>query len=91
MAKVKSKMKSLLRLGFVSGILGGILYLLFFYVVYLTQADPLNSHLKSLEFFLYILLIVLPLYYYRFKINGGFLRFWEGLIIGGINSFIFLN
>lgn len=85
-----NKTKTLLRLGLLSGILGGILYLLFFSIVYFTQKDPLNSEFKSLEFFLYIVVIVVPLYYYRFKMNGGFLRFWEGLIIGSINAIIFL-
>lgn len=89
MAKLGSKTTKLLRLGLVSGILGGIFYLLFFSIVYLTQQDPLNSQLKSLEFFLYIVFIVFPLYYYRFKMNGGLLRFWEGIIIGSIDAIVF--
>lgn len=88
---IKAKrFKRIIRLGIISGILGGVFYFLFFFMVYLTQKDPLNSQLKSLEFFLYIVFIVVPLYYYRFKLNGGLLRFWEGLIIGGIATIIFL-
>lgn len=67
----------------ISGIIGGILFCLFFYTIDNLYQNPFLPDSKSLDFFIYLLVMIASLAVYRFIISQNrTLRFWEGLIIG---------
>ncbi len=64
------------------GVVGGILFIIFFLMLHWLTSNPFAPDVKSLDFFVYILVIVSTLLLYRFKFNQGKMSFWEGLLSG---------
>jgi hypothetical protein len=94
--------KQLIITALTAGLVGGLFFCLFFFLTGLFFNNPFAPFPKSLEFFIYLLTIISPLAYYRFRQNRGLLRFWEGilasilasglmLLIGSLFVFIYLQ
>lgn len=64
------------------GIAGGILFIIFFLMLHWLTSNPFSPDVKSLDFFVYIIVIVGVLLLYRFKLNQGKMSFWQGFLSG---------
>jgi hypothetical protein len=80
----------LIKTAGIAGVVGGLFFCLFFFLTCLVFTNPFAPFPKSLEFFIYLLTIISPLAYYRFRQNKGFLRFWEGILISVLASVLML-
>jgi len=70
-------------------IFGGIglsIYIVFFVVLTQLTANPLLSEHRSKDFFIYMGLIPLMIFFYRFRLNQGHLQFVQGLSMAVIFS-----
>lgn len=69
------------------GLLGVIFYIVYFIAVYLSDMNPVAEP----KYMLAILLtpvIVISIYFFKKKINGSNLRFWQGIALGGLVTVI---
>ena len=73
----------LLKVSTLSGLLGGFSLCIFFYLSSLFFKNPFAPFPKSLEFFIYLFTVAFFIVYYRFRVNGGKMHFWEGML-GGV-------
>lgn len=64
------------------GLIGGLFYIFFWYVLVWAAGNPLLSEHRSKDFFFYVALIACSLYVFRFRLNRGEMRFWQGLLVG---------
>jgi hypothetical protein len=80
--------KNLVYTAILTGLAGSITFILFFWVMYLTHQNPFLAEAKSPDFFVYMGVIVIANILYRFKINEGRMRFWEGFMIGGVGTIL---
>jgi hypothetical protein len=71
----------------ISGVLGGLVFLPYYYFLYVTGNSPLGF-LSISDIWIPALTILLALYFYRRNQPGGELHLWEGLIIGFIANTI---
>ncbi|MEO1655966.1 MAG: DUF4199 domain-containing protein, partial [Bacteroidota bacterium] len=70
-------------LALLAGLIGGIIFLIFFSLLYVFLGNPFLPA-KSYDFFIYLFVLIGTLFYYRFRMNKGRLRFREGLAMGMI-------
>jgi hypothetical protein len=75
-------MKKMTLTAFLGGLVGGGLFCGFFGLIYAFSDNPFLPDPKSLDFFVYLLAVSGALVYFRFRQNGGYIGFWQG-IIGG--------
>lgn len=81
----------LLKISTLSGLLGGLILSLFFYLSYLLFKNPFAPFPKSLEFFVYLFTIGFCIVYYRFRANAGLMHFWEGLSGGFLTVLLMMG
>lgn len=79
-------MKSIFIIAIIVGITTGLLCFGLFFSLNALGMKPLAEH-SFLYFPLYGLGLSAGMWYRRFKMNGGFLRMWEGCCIGMLTNF----
>lgn len=72
---------SLLKTAIIGGLAGAVLFCLYFTVIYWVYGNPFLPDPKSLDFFIYMLTIVALLFYFRFRVNRGWMYFWQAFVI----------
>lgn len=68
-------------LALLAGLIGGIIFWIFFSLLYVSLGNPFLPA-KSYDFFIYLLMLIGTLFYYRFRVNQGRLRFRVGFTMG---------
>lgn len=69
------------------GLLGAVFYMVYFIAVYLSDMNPVAEP----KYMLAVLLapvIVVSVYFFKKKMNNSSLRFWQGLVLGGLVTLI---
>ncbi len=74
--------RKIIFISLAAGISGTAIYCLFFYLTDSWYQNPFLPDVKSLDFFIYVLMLVAVLILYRFVFNKRVMRFWEGLFVG---------
>ena len=72
----------LLKTSLLSGLTGGVVFSVFFFIVQIFYPNPFLEFPKSLDFFIYLLTLVATMYYFRFRQNGGVLHFGQAFLMG---------
>ncbi len=75
--------KHLIYTTLLAGFAGSIAFITFFWAMYLLHENPFVTEAKSPDFFVYMGVIVIANILYRFRLNQGRMRFWEGFVLGG--------
>jgi Protein of unknown function (DUF4199) len=93
----KSMNQKLLITSVVFASIGLSIYIIFFVSLTQLTVNPLLSEHRSKDFFIYMSLIPLMIFFYRFRLNQGHLQFLQGLgmtivfsLLMGIGTAIFL-
>ena len=85
--------KQFLKIGVLGGLLGAIVFMLFFILLYLVYKNPFFS-VKSYDFFVYMLVLLGVTVFYRWKTPEGFagrFHFWEGAKISLLTWLIMMS
>lgn len=75
-------MKQLLKIGAITGLIGGSLFILFFLILFWTVEDPLGDP-KSGEFFVVLVVFVGLYFLYRYQ-----LTFRQGFLMGNVATLV---
>lgn len=73
--------KPLLKIPLIFGAATGVMAFFFFLALYFIGVMPLGNK-RALDFGIYLIMLISACWYYRKKVNYGYLHFWEGLTIG---------
>ncbi len=73
---------SLIKAALGGGLAGTVCFALFILVAYKLRDNPFAAEIKAFDFFIYLLVILTTMMVYRFWLNRGSLRFWEGMLLG---------
>ena len=69
------------------GLLGAAFYIVYFIAVYLSDMNPVAEP-KYMLAALLAPVIVVSIYFFKKKINGSNLRFWQGIVLGSLVTLI---
>jgi hypothetical protein len=78
-------MRKVLNLSLFFGALAGVLYFLFFVLMYFTIPNPLANKMAPLG--LQLIIVLFGIWYYK-KINETYLHFYEGFTIGFVGNLL---
>lgn len=70
-----------LRTALLFGLLGAALVLAYFFTLYAFGLNPL-AEMNRLDLLIILLCTLFAMGYFRDRVNGGVLHFWEGLVVG---------
>lgn len=74
--------KHLILTGIFGGLKGGFFFIIFFLTIYFIYDNPFLPDPKSLDFFIYLLIIFGVLLFYRFRITNVRPSYWHALLLG---------
>lgn len=81
--------RKIIKFSLITGLIGGLLFCLFFFILYILYGNPFLSA-KSNDFFIYLFTLFITFIIYRFRFNQGVLTFRQGFTIGLITSGLML-
>jgi hypothetical protein len=81
-------MQKILKISAIFGVIGGFLFILFFYLSSLFSENPFDVNIKSLDFFIYLFCIVVMLVWIRFKVQPKKFTFWQGFWCSFLTTFL---
>lgn len=79
-------MKQLLKIGAITGLIGGSLFILFFLILFWTVDNPLAAGPKSTDFFVYLVVFVGLYFLYRHQ-----LTFRQGFLMGNVATLVMVT
>lgn len=85
------KVKRLLPLILFRGVLGALLFVAFFLLLYSLSSNPFLPSVKSYDFFIYAFWLFIILAHYRFRLKGGKMTFGEGFTLALGTSILMIS
>ncbi|MCS6820744.1 MAG: DUF4199 family protein [Microscillaceae bacterium] len=79
-------MPSIISIALRTSIIAAGSYILYFLSLYWIYQNPFVATPKSLDFFIYVLAMVVASYVFRFRINQGRYSFWQGMALCSLTA-----
>lgn len=79
-------MKQLLKIGAITGLMGGGLFILFFLILFWSVDNPLGHPARTSDFFVYLVVYVVLYFLYRYQ-----LTFRQGFLLGNVTTFVMMG
>ncbi|WP_299457928.1 DUF4199 family protein [uncultured Microscilla sp.] len=76
-------MKQLLKVGAITGLIGGGLFILFFLILFWAVDNPMEAGYKSTDFFVYLAVFVVLYFLYRYQLS-----FRQGFLMGNVTTLV---